>query len=102
MQIQRVHDEHQPFPSPGGPHSTSSRKEIDESVSARKSHSDAEILRPATSPVEMTSLLEQLRLLPDQNDDALRLAKERFQSGELFTREVAESLATSSLRDFVF
>ncbi|WP_417850760.1 hypothetical protein [Thalassoglobus sp.] len=102
MQIQRVHTEHQPFPSSGGPHSTSSPRVIDEQISARKDQSNAEILRSAASPDEISSFLEQLRLLPDQNDNAVELARERYLSGALFSREVAESVATSPLKDFVF
>ena len=102
MHIRRIQNDAHPFPTAGGPHSVQSNGRSGESESVEKSRPNAVSSPSGTTTEEVSYLLDRLRLLPAPNDDALQLAKARFESGELFTREAAESSAISSLRDFVF
>ncbi len=102
MHIRRIQDDPHPFPTSGGPHAVLSNGRAGESESVEKSRPNVVSSPSKTSTEEISYLLDELHLLPDQNDDALQLARARYQSGELFTREAAESTAISSLRDFVF
>ena len=102
MQIQRIHDDQHPYSPPTGPHTQPSRRSGETtSVSTRESET-ASFLQSGVPATEFPEFIEKLRQLPEQDDEAIQLAIERFQSGQLITREVAESLATSPLREFVF
>lgn len=102
MQIHRIHGEHHPV-------STSDRSHFEQHktspgrLSVAADTSDMADFSPSSSAsVEMNNLLEQLRLLSDPADDALQQAQAQMKSGALFTREAAESIATSSLRELIF
>ncbi|MEW4490334.1 hypothetical protein AB1L42_19770 [Thalassoglobus sp. JC818] len=102
MQIQRIHDDQHPYSPPTGPHTQPSRRSGDATSVSNRENEAASFLQSAVSAKEFPSFIEKLRELPEQDDEAIQLAIERFRSGQLITREVAESLATSSLKEFIF
>ena len=101
MQVQRIHDERHPVTSLNGPHVPAPGTKPGDAESSRQPTAKEEL--PLAFPLEskFLDLLKKLRQLPDHDAEIVRLAKARFESGELLTREVAESLATSLLNEFV-
>lgn len=102
MQIHRIHSEHHPVSTPDRSH-FEHQKSAPERLSVTADTSEMAEFSPLSSAsVEITNLLEQMRLLSDPADEALQQAQAQMKSGALFTREAAESVATSSLRELIF
>lgn len=102
MHIQRHHEEHHPFPKPGH-----LNLRQNDSVGNRRQSSAQTGQEPASAAGLMNSkeveqLVQQMRELSPIDEAEVQLAQARFQSGELLTREAAELVATSLLRDFHF
>ena len=102
MQIQKIHDDQHPYSPPTGPHAPPTSGIPTEQEIAQTPKKTADVPLSGVADTDIAELIEKLRELPELDAEVIQLAQARFESGQLISREAAELVASSPLKEFVF
>lgn len=99
MQIHRTHQEHFPSATFANRHRVSHSNGLEQAYQPDNQAAESLEVRTSGMTDEVLQLVQEMRSIEESDHDALQFAQVRLRTGELFTRDSAESVATSILRE---
>jgi hypothetical protein len=102
MQIRRFDHEPHAYADPQGPVRSAGEQGGASAANSVGSRTDQSTPRTDRSDAQLASLIERFRSVPEIRSDAVEAAREKVARGDFTTRQAAEQLAATDLRNQYF